>query len=288
MMETPQRPDEFTEKHFVKVGDVKICYRTAGVGPAVALFHGYPLSGRTWRKVIPELAKHFSCYAFDMVGLGDSISRRASDHSSLGQAQAFLGALSALGISSYSLIGNDSGGWIARELALLDARRVRQLILTNTEIPGHRPPWIGLYKLLARAPGAGFLFRSMISSRRWRHSGAGFGGCFEDLDLIDGEFAKEFLLPLLLSQNRMCRALSFLTNMNFRRVDQFKVHHQNLNMPVAFVWGAADPTFPEELAREMASQFPNVRDFRSIPKGKLFMHEEFPKAVVEAMIEFLA
>src|SRR5216683_8294859 len=96
--------DEFSKKHFVDVGDVKVCYRMIGVGPAVALFHGYPLSGRTWRKVVPELSKHFTCYAFDMVGLGDSTSRHASDHSSQGQARVFRGALSALGISSYSLI----------------------------------------------------------------------------------------------------------------------------------------------------------------------------------------
>ncbi|HYR90093.1 MAG TPA: alpha/beta hydrolase [Terriglobia bacterium] len=57
------------------------------------------------------------------------------------------GALSALGVSS-SLIGNDSGGWIARELALLEPGQVTRLVLTNTEIPGHRPPWIWLYRWL--------------------------------------------------------------------------------------------------------------------------------------------
>lgn len=283
-----QPADEFTKKHFVKVGGVQVCYRTVGAGPAVVLCHGYPVSGQTWRKVVPELSRHFTCYAFDMVGLGETTSPNASDHSSQGQAKVFQAALSALGISRYSLIGNDSGGWIARELALLEPTPVERLILTNTEIPGHRPPWVRPYQLLARLPGAGFGFRSMISSRRWRHSGAGFGGCFNDLELIEEEFAKEFLLPLLLSQSRMCRALWFLTNMKFRRVDQFKTLHQNLNMPVAFVWGALDPTFPEEHAREMATQFPNVRGFRSIPKGKLFMHEEFPETVVEAILEFLA
>jgi pimeloyl-ACP methyl ester carboxylesterase len=282
-----QLADEFSKKHFVKVGDAKVCYRTVGAGPAVALFHGYPLSGRTWRKVVRELSKHFTCYAFDMVGLGDSTSRHASDHSSQGQAKVFRGALSSLGISSYSLIGNDSGGWIARELALLEPTCVEHLILTNTEIPGHRPPWVGSYQLLARMPAAGLLFRLMILSRRWRHSGAGFGGCFDDLELIDEEFAEEFLLPLLLDHDRMCRALWFLTNMKFSRIDQFKILHQHLNMPVAFVWGSADPTFPEGQAREMASQFSNVIDFRSIPKGKLFMHEEFPDAVVKSILEFL-
>lgn len=286
-MKKLQLRDEFTDRRFVEVGDARVCYRTTGQGPAVVLFHGYPLSGRTWRKIIPELSKQFTCYAFDMVGLGDSTSRHAVDHSSQGQAKVFQQALSTLEVSSYSLIGNDSGGWIARELALLDPERVTHLVLTNTEIPGHRPPWVRVYQLLARAPASGLLFRLMILSQRWRHSGRGFGGCFDDLDLIEAEFAKEFLLPLLLHHRSMCRALRFLINMNFRRVDQFRALHGKLNMPVAFIWGAADPTFPEVLAREMASQFPNVMGFRSIEKGKLFMHEEFPEKVVEAVIEFL-
>lgn len=287
MVKEPELLDEFTHRRFVDVGDAKVCYRTTGRGPALVLLHGYPLSGRTWRRIVPELSKQFTCYAFDLVGLGDSTSSHAADHSSQGQARVFQRALSALGVSSYSLIGNDSGGWIARELALLQPERVRHLVLTNTEIPGHRPPWVRFYQLLARVPAAGFLFRTMIASRRWRRSSMGFGGCFDDLDLIDGEFAEEFLLPLLISQDRMCRALRFLINMKFRRVDQFKALHRNLNMPVAFVWGAADPTFPEELAREMASQFPNVLEFRSIPKGKLFMHEELPQTVAKPVIEFL-
>ncbi len=75
--------------------------------------------------------------------------------------------------------------------------------------------------------------------------------------------------------------------MKFRRVDEFKELHRALKMPVAFVWGAADPTFPEKFAREMASQFPNVLGFRAIPKGKLFMHEDLPEKVVKVVIEFL-
>lgn len=277
--------DEFANKRFVDVGKAKICYRRTGDGPALAFFHGYPLSAQTWRRVALALSQQFTCYAFDMVGLGDSASHRVADHTSQGQASIFQQALASLGVTSYSLVGNDSGGWIARELALLEPERTRCLVLTNTEIPDHRPPWISFYQVLARMPGAGFMFRTMIASQRWRHSSMGFGGCFNNCELIDQEFAKEFLLPLLISQGRMCRALQFLIKMKFKRMDQFKRLHRDLKMPVTFVWGAADPTFPENRAREMTAQFPNVVDFRSIPKGKLFMQEEYPEAVATSIRE---
>jgi pimeloyl-ACP methyl ester carboxylesterase len=115
----------------------------------------------------------------------------------------------------------------------------------------------------------------------------GFGGCFQDLDLIDGAFADEFLVPLLSSQDRISLALRFLESMKFKRMDAFSELHRDLAMPVSFVWGAADPTFPEARARAMASQFPNVAQFRSIPKGKLFLQEEFPDAVAKAVTDLL-
>jgi pimeloyl-ACP methyl ester carboxylesterase len=113
----------------------------------------------------------------------------------------------------------------------------------------------------------------------------GFGGCFQNLGLIDGEFCDAFLAPLLSSPDRLTRALQFLKAMKFNRVDAFGELHRRLVMPVSFVWGAADPTFPEPDARKMAMQFPNVLEFRTIQGGKLFMHEEQAERVAEAIID---
>ena len=80
---------------------------------------------------------------------GQSIARRDSlsglgvpiGGGGLGQARALQGTLSALGVASYALVGNDTGGWVARELALIDTPRVSHLVLTNTERfrPSARP-----------------------------------------------------------------------------------------------------------------------------------------------------
>jgi len=277
----------FEEQRFVDVGDARVCHRKAGEGPALVLLHGFPLSGMTWRRAVPELSKHFTCHAVDLLGLGNSTARGEGDFSSQGQAELIRKTMDALGVLSYALVGHDTGGWIARELALLDGARVTHLALINTEIPGHRPPWIPLYQRLARLPGSVEIFRRLLGSRYFRRSAMGFGGCFVDLDLIEGDFAELFLAPLAASREKLRNAFRFLVGMKFDRLDRFAELHGKLLMPVTFLWGADDPTFPEARARAMASQFPNVSGFHSIPKGKLLVHEERPTEIARATMEFV-
>ena len=288
-METTQQhaqaAEEFRTKRFVEVESALVCYRKAGSGPALVLLHGFPLSGMTWRGLIPALSKHFTCYALNLVGLGDSTSSANADFSSPGQGAVMQQALRALSVVSYALVGNDTGGWVARELAAVEPERVTRLVLTNTEMPGHRPPWIRQYQLLARLPGGIALFRTIIASRRLRRSAMAFGGCFHDPGLIDGEFYDEFVVPLITSPERLALALRFLIYMRFGALDRFRELHGTLSMPVAFIWGADDPTFPEPAAREMATQFPNVAAFISVPRAKLFFYEEQPDLVARLVVE---
>jgi len=141
---------------------------------------------------------------------------------------------------------------------------------------------------LAPLPGANFVFRQVLASRHMRHSAMGFGGCFTKLDLIDGEFTGLFVAPLLAAPDRIASLVQFLVQMKFVRLDRFVELHGRLTMPVAFLWGAADPTFPEPTARAMTSQFPGVSGFHSIPHGKLFIQEEFPDQLAALTIEVLS
>jgi len=287
-MTPSQVADEFRTARFVEHEHGRVCWRKAGDGPAVVLLHGFPLSGLTWRRVVASLADRFTCWAPDLVGLGETTSTRPEDFSSPGQARLLQQALAALGVTSYALVGNDTGGWIARELALLETRRVTHLALTNTEIPGHRPPWIPFYQRVVGLPGIALVFRRILASRAMRRSPMGFGGCFDDLASIDGEFFELFVAPILRSPARIASLITFLRQMRFTRLDRFRELHAQLVMPVGFIWGAADPTFPEPLARAMASQFPNVVGFWSIPRGKLFVQEEQPETVARLLGELLA
>ncbi|HYB11868.1 MAG TPA: alpha/beta hydrolase [Myxococcota bacterium] len=271
-----------------RVGEASIHWRKEGSGPPAVFLHGFPLSGRTWDKVVAQLRDRFTCYAPDLVGLGESHSTAPEDYSSQGQARAFKEMLSQLGVASYALIGNDTGGWIARELALIDPRRVSHLVLTNTEIPFHRPPWIPMYQTLAHVPGFGAMVGQLLKSATFRKSRVGFGGCFWDLKHAEGEFRQRFVEPLITSALRRENAFQFLRQMKFSRLDEFHYLHQKLTLPTLFIWGANDPTFPELRARAMISQFPKVVGFHALANSKLFVYEEHPGPVALRIAEFLS
>ncbi len=271
-----------------QVGEASVHWRKDGSGPPIVLLHGFPLSGRTWDKVVSYLRGRFICYTPDLIGLGQSRSAAGEDYSSRGQARALQRMLRELGVDSYALVGNDTGGWIARELALLDQERVSHLILTNTEIPFHRPPWIPMYQALARIPGFGRIIRQLLKSAAFRRSPLVFGGCFHDLTHLEGNFHEQFVQPLLVSDVRLEGSLMFLRRMKFARLDEFKGLHRQLTMPTLFIWGANDPTFPLLRAREMVSQFPNAGEFHAIANAKLFVYEEHPREVALLIDRFLS
>jgi pimeloyl-ACP methyl ester carboxylesterase len=271
----------------IRVGEASVRCRQEGSGPAVVFVHGFPLSGMTWDGVVLHLRDRFTCYTPDLIGLGGSRSAAADDYSSQGQARALQATLRQLGVDSYALVGNDTGGWIARELALIDKPRVSRLVLTNTEIPFHRPPWIPIYQAMAHVPGFRAVMQQALKIRALRRSPLVFGGCFQDLTHLDGAFHRRFVESLIESDDRMEGAMRFLRKMKFSRLDEFRHLHRQLMLPVLFVWGADDPTFPESRAREMLPQFPNVAGFHVVKDAKLFVYEEHPQEVAGHIGRFL-
>lgn len=271
-----------------RVGAATVHWRRDGQGPAIVFLHGFPLSGYSWHEVVLHLRDRFTCFAPDLIGLGASRSTAAEDHSSQGQSRLLRQVLDAIGVGSYALVGNDTGGWVARELALIDRGRVSHLVLTNTELPGHRPPWIPTYQALAHVPGFGRVLRRLIQVPGFLKSSLAFGGCFHDLSRIDGDFRERYVMPLVTSGDSLDSALRFLRCMDFTRLDEFRELHAELTMPTLFIWGADDPTFPEPLARKMVAQFPKAAGLHSVANARLFFYEEYPQEVAGLIERFLA
>lgn len=271
----------------VDTGTARIACRRFGSGSPLLLVHGFPLSGFTWRKVLPALAERHTCWVPDLPGMGESTWTDDTEWSFPGQARTLKRLADRLGLERYGVLAQDTGGTFARLLALDDAARVERLVLINTEIPGHRPPWIPLYQFLMTLPGAQASFGLLLRSRWFLRSGMGFGGCFSDLSLLDGAFHEHVVEPLLRSPERMEGMARYLTGLTWEPVDALATDHGRLTMPVLLLWGADDPTFPLAQARTMLRQIARAR-LVEIPGAKLLVHEEKPADVARATLDFLA
>jgi len=270
----------------VDTGTARLACRRYGSGSPLLLVHGFPLSGFTWRKVLPELSKRHTCYVPDLPGMGESEWTDKTDFSFPGQAQTMKTLVDRLGLEHYSVLAQDTGGTFARYLALADSARLGKLVLINTEVPHHRPPWIPLYQRLISLPGALAGFNLLLRSGPFLCSGMGFGGCFTDLGLLEGDFHEHVIQPLLRSALRMEGMARYLRGLKWGPVDALEQAHAHITMPVQLIWGADDPTFPVEYARRMVKQLPEAR-LVEIPGGRLLVHEEKPAEVARAALDFL-
>ncbi len=272
----------------VDAGDATLACRRFGSGPALLLVHGFPLHGFTWRHVLPALAERFTCIVVDLPGLGDTVWSTATDFGFHAHARRLRRVLDRLDVASCHVLAQDTGATVARCLALQAPSRVRSLVLVDTEMPGHRPPWIREFQWALRLPGAGMVFRALLRSDRYLRSGMGFGGCFVDTGLLDGDFHDAFIAPLVASSRRIDGLSRYLLGIGWDVVDAMAQRHAELPMPVLLVWGEDDRTFPLPLARAMAHQFPAGEGIAVIPHARLLPHEERPDDVCAHVVPFLA
>jgi haloalkane dehalogenase len=275
-----------SELRFQDVGSAEIAYRKFGAGPALLLVHGWPLSGLTFRKILPKLAEHFTCIVPDSPGAGETRFKKDHDFSFTGQANAYAHFVEALALSNFSILAHDTGATISRQLALTVPARVEKLVLIDTEIPGHRPPFISLYQQLTKLPLAADSFQLLLRSSVFRESAMGFGGCFVDKRLLGGDFHAHFIEPMIQSRARMVSQIRYLQGIDWALVDGLKDRHREIKAPVQLIWGEADEIFPAARAEEMVPQFTDCRLIK-IPGAALFPHEETPERVTHHALEFL-
>ena len=272
---------------FIDTGHGTIAYRKIGAGSPLLLIHGYPLTGHTWRKMLPALAAHFTCYVLDMPGAGKSLWSKRTNLGFAAQTAGLKMFADKLNLASYAVLANDTGGTIARQLAIIDAGRVTKLVAIGTEIPNHRPPYIRMQQRMSHLPGASMMFRRRFMQDKFLLSAQAFGGCFSDPALIKGEFHHFFIAPVIESRRVREGQIRRLQGIEWPLVDGLAQGHGKIDAAVLLIWGEDDPVFPLPEARKMVPQFRNCRGLKIIQSAKLFVHEERPDEVSQATLDFL-
>jgi 2-hydroxy-6-oxonona-2,4-dienedioate hydrolase len=119
-------------QRFIDVDGVKTRYVQAGDpnAPAVIMLHGTAGSWEGFSANLASHARHFNCYALDMIGSGFS-SRPDIDYEIPTYVDHVNKFMDAVGIKSASLIGTSLGAWVAARFALTHPRRIEKLELLS-------------------------------------------------------------------------------------------------------------------------------------------------------------
>lgn len=271
---------------FVDVEHTRLAYWRFGAGPDLVFVHGWPLHSATFRRILPVLARDYTCHLVDLPGAGRSKPTADTPFGLEEHADTLRRAVDRLGLESYSLLAHDSGAVFARLLAASDAR-VRALVAGNTEIPGHRPKVVEMYVAMTKIPGATALTRLLMRSGTVRRSGLGFGGCFSDPRYVDGEFHELFVAPILESARAMHDQTQLVRHLDFGVVDRLDDAHAKMKAPTLLLWGERDPFFPLEKAKRMLPSFRGGAELDVIADARLFAHEDHAERFASSASAFL-
>jgi pimeloyl-ACP methyl ester carboxylesterase len=270
---------------YIDVGEGEVACRSVGRGPDVLLVHGWPVSGATYRLLLPHLAEHVRCHVIDLPGAGDSRFGPDTVITVDQHIATVRRVVDSLELADVAVVGHDSGGLIARH-ALAGDRRVRAWGLIDTEQPQGLTWRFRQFLLVRHLPGFEHVFGWLLGIRLLRRSGLVLGGAFTDRSLLDGEFDEFFLQPIHRQPARRRAAAELLDSFDVQHVHDLAEVHARIDAPVQLVWGAGDPFFPVERARAMVGTFP-AASLAVIAGTRLFPHEERPAEVAAALLPTL-
>jgi pimeloyl-ACP methyl ester carboxylesterase len=266
---------------YLDVGGGSVAHRAVGSGPDVLFVHGWPLSGATYRKLLPDLVDHVTCHLIDLPGAGSSRVAPGASPSIGGHVTSLRRVVDLLGLERFVVVGHDSGGLIARH-ALTGDERLAGMVLIGTEQPQGLGLRFRLFLAGRKLPGFGAALGWLAGRPRLRRNGFVFGDAFVDRSLLDGEFDDLFLRPIATDPAYRAATMEVLRSFEPRFVHELAELHRRTTVPVRLVWGEHDKYFPLGAARQMVGTFPDA-ELTVVPGAGLLAHEERPAEVAAAL-----
>lgn len=278
LMTEPQR--------WLDLGHARLPYWVIGTGPDLVLVHGWPVDARTWRRIVPVLAKHFTCHVIDLPGAGHSTWTDATPRGCDGLTTCLAQAVGKMDLGErFGFVAFDSGGGFARKVAAQMPARVVGLALGNTETPKDYSRLFLAALRNARRFGAkavmwlGLQFAS-VREKAWQTSVTD--------PTLRKELAELFVRPLARDRRRFAGVFVLADGLRAEDFDGCYEAHKKITAPVRLIWGTDDPWFKLDAAKRMVDQFAGPTDLVEVAGGKLFVHEEFPDVFAEHVVNHFA
>jgi 4,5:9,10-diseco-3-hydroxy-5,9,17-trioxoandrosta-1(10),2-diene-4-oate hydrolase len=249
----------------VTINGFKINYLKTGSGPPALLIHGGNIGWGQWYPNVQSLSSHLTIYLLDLPGAGRSCPLNYAgldlENNFVKTTRAFIDKFD---LSSVTLIGSSTGGWIALRLALLMPDRIHKLILVDslgfTDYLSLSDRIIGIYPL------AQFLAKTVFyPARTNRNIEKLLRSVFFNPDLrLAPAFIDYFYETMQLSHNLLLisRLSSFW---GMKKEFKMTPHLRRVCHHTLVIWGEHDKNMPPHKAAANLRLLPQA-DIRIMPR----------------------
>ncbi|MBT8200761.1 MAG: alpha/beta hydrolase [Acidimicrobiia bacterium] len=256
--------------------EAEIRWDCFGEGPPVILCHGTPWSSFVWRRIVHELAPHWSVYVWDMVGYGRS-DKPDGDVSLRTQGELLAALIEEWKLETPHVVAHDVGGAVALRSHLLHATPFASL--TMIDVVALRPWGSPFFKLVAEhadvfASLPPNLHRVLV---REYISGASHQGLAADvLDALVEPWIDA-------GQAAFYRQIA---QADERFTAELEGRFGEIKIPTLIVWGTNDEWIPVDRADRLAAAIAGSRKHLIRGAGHL-VQEDAPAELARVLAEWL-
>jgi pimeloyl-ACP methyl ester carboxylesterase len=261
-----------------------ISYTKAGMGPAVLLIHGLGGTRRTWRHLIPGLARTHTVIAPDLPGHGGS-EPPAGDYSLGAHACAMRDLLLTLGYPRASIVGHSLGGGVALQSAYQFPERTERIVLISS---GGLGAEVTPILRAATLPGADTVVAA-LSTIPAALTQRLFGVLPALIGHSDARVLADVLRGLTDEQQRRAFLRTARTVIDWRGQTVTAGRQLGLlsEVPLLVAWGANDKTIPPQHHHALAARVAHAVTVEIADAGH-YPHETAPTQLLSALQTFLA
>lgn len=249
-----------------------------GEGPDLVLAHGWPWSSYSWHRVIPELAKRYRVFWYDMPGYGQS-EKTAEQKTSLDvQGRVFAEMLAHWGLDRPRVVAHDFGGATTLRAHLLQGCEFDRYLLMNVvalrpwgsdffdHVGKHVEAFQGLPPHIHRAVVEAYIQGALVTR-------------------IDSEDFGALVAPWLSDEGRESFYRQF-AQADERYTAEVEPLFGQIRCPVKIVWGEEDPWIPLARGRALNDLIPQA-SLETLPGVGHLPQLEAPERVQESLFAFL-
>jgi pimeloyl-ACP methyl ester carboxylesterase len=265
----------------------RVAYRLAGSGPPIVLIHGITASSVVWELVAPELARHHTVLAPDLLGHGQSAKPRG-DYSMGAFASGIRDLVLSLELGPATVVGHSLGGGVAMQFSYQFPDRVQRLALVSSGGLGRRVN--GLLRA-ATFPGSELVL-PVLAGRHVLNAGRAVGRALAKARVPLGNDVIEMArghasLGDPQSRTAFVHTLRASVDVGGQRVQAIDRLYLAAELPLLIVWGSRDRIIPADHGRRAHELVPGSR-FELFERAGHFPFLDEPRRFVATIEDWIA